>query len=66
MGVVALATPGILQQGAALRMPGRVRGRFTSCSAEGYTAAMSLDRILISLGILLLVVSAVLAAITWL
>ena len=62
MGVVALATPGILQQGAALRM----RGRFTSCSAEGYTAAMSLDRILISLGILLLVVSAVLAAITWL
>ena len=32
----------------------------------GYTAAMSIDRILISLGVLLLVVSAVLAAITWL
>ena len=32
----------------------------------GYTAPMSIDRILISLGILLLIVSAVLAAVTWL
>ena len=32
----------------------------------GYTKLMSLDRILISLGVLLLVVGAVLAAITWL
>ncbi|MDP9425939.1 MAG: hypothetical protein M3P37_07855 [Actinomycetota bacterium] len=31
-----------------------------------YTPLMSIDRILISLGILLLIVSAVLAAITWL
>ena len=33
---------------------------------DGYTPGMSIDRILISLGVLLLVVGAVLAAIAWL
>ncbi len=40
--------------------------RVATWSFSVYTPLMSIDRILISLGILLLIVSAVLAAITWL
>ena len=43
----------------------RLLGSFRAAFV-GYNAAMSIDRILISLGVLLLIVSAVLAAITWL
>jgi hypothetical protein len=35
-------------------------------ASSGYTLAMTIDRILISLGVLLLIVGAVFAAITWL
>ena len=59
-------------RGTAPSAPGGATGTAVRSSegsrapSGGYTKLMSLDRILISLGVLFLIVSAVLAAITWL
>ena len=50
----------------SLAIQGTIATRVATWSFSVYTPVMSIDRILISLGILLLIVSAVLAAITWL